>query len=242
MIKVLAVTLTAALLATTAASAGTVTFGQFSQQTAAKTFKYVNRDTAKKGVITPAAEIYSIVKGKQDTPLVTFTSLVDGVAGSGVAAGQTTDAFLSFDATSAIAASDNGSGNYSQVFDGSFSFTDANSGANILTGNFTGAVLSATTGAFSLAINGSSTTGGGTLDYTSDLFNLGLGNDFTFAATGLSRAISYSVGHSLNYKPNGFQGNLTGTFSTVPTSTPEPAVIALFGLGLLGLGAARRRR
>jgi hypothetical protein len=62
-------------------------------------------------------------------------------------------------------------------------------------------------------------------------------------------AFAGMTGKCLNYR---FFSSLLsffpGTFAnyeirvSLPTAVPEPATLTLFGLGLLGLGAARRRR
>jgi hypothetical protein len=50
-------------------------------------------------------------------------------------------------------------------------------------------------------------------------------------------------GAEFNANTNGLYSiNGNGQFSRVTTAVPEPAAIAIFGLGLIGLGAAARRR
>ena len=223
------------------ASAGTTTVGQFSQLNGVRTFRYRNLDVVTKlgkkphqtTVITPAAELISInKKGLQATPIINFQANVNGI---GVSVGQTIKAYFSLDATSTQAVQDVG-GSLSQLFDGFVSFTDVATGKLLLRSDFMGASLTAVDGSFSFNANGNTSTG--TVVYTSDVFkNLGVVNDFSLSGSGTDRKITYTAGHSFDYK-SGFKGSVTGTFSSV---VPEPAVLGMFGLGLLGLGLARRR-
>lgn len=229
-------------LVSTAAVASPVTFGSFTPKTKGMYLSYTNEDVVTKArertAITPKAELVTVTKVGRGTanPLVSFTALADGKIGSGVATGDMLASDFLFGAVSNSAVIDNGGGYYTQLFDGSFSFIKAGTKINILTAMFTGAQLSAKKGTSSLTLDGSSA--GGTLVYTSDLFAVGLTNDFSLGATGLSAKISYLPGQSFAAK-SGFTGTATGNFSTV---VPEPSAVALLGLGLGALGLIVRRR
>lgn len=233
-------------VASFAANAGTITFGQFGEFTAVKTFSYVNKDmvttTGKKGAqvttIAPSAELTSIVKSGtkmvMGTPIVNYTSLI---AGNGIAAGETVKAYLSISAASEGGVT-NSAGGLSQLFDGTVKLTNVATGKDIVTATFVGGSLNAKLGASSFVFDANSTTG--TLAFASDIYsNLGATNDFALSGSGLSSKISYVAGHSLNYK-GGYNADITGTLSTVPVS--EPGAVAVLGFGLVGASVARRRR
>lgn len=61
--------------------------------------------------------------------------------------------------------------------------------------------------------------------------------EFTFTGVSAGDEIGFTFGGS-NFDSSNF---LTGTLTLTQTNVPEPASIAIFGLGLIGLAFARRR-
>jgi hypothetical protein len=145
-------------------------------------------------------------------------------------------AFLDLNATSVDSAVAVGTGAV-QHYNGTFSvFTGAGmTGLNLLSGVFTDAALGVG-GALTLAIGAPPDT----LNLTSDEIpaaELVNPDAASFGLTNVSPAINIA-GSTIN----SFTATVAGNVSSSVAAVPEPASIALLGMGMLGLGMLRYRR
>jgi hypothetical protein len=94
---------------------------------------------------------------------------------------------------------------------------------------------------------------GNEIGYTgerSDFYHFIVGSGEDFSGEIISFSNSYLFYFDTGYEYNDFETNyvgfdvtsITGFPASVPASVPEPGTLALFGIGLFGMGLARRKR
>lgn len=159
-------------------------------------------------------------------------------------------AFLNMTATSANTAIQIGSV-IIQEFTGSFTITSLAGGAgiNYLSGTFANSTLTAIGVAGSI-IGGTLAVGGtalsGAVTFTSDVIpasSLAPERGISFSFTNATPALTSLCPPGSDPTLCAFNSNLSGNMSAnVQTVVPGPAALALFGVGLLALGAVARRK
>jgi hypothetical protein len=149
-----------------------------------------------------------------------------------------------------------GSGSFQLFLDGG-----RNNGATTLPTNGSGSFTTVGSGDDTLLASGTALSGLGTLDPnlstcknggincgsfgSSTSFDLTAAGELFFIAPNPFYNLSFQSGQLNNFSPTATQvinGSLDVTFGNAPSVVPEPASAALLGLGLLGLGLARRRK
>ena len=179
---------------------------------------------------------------------------VTQILGNALPAGATANFTLSVNSSGAATLTGS---QVSQEYSGSFSLISTTAGAtfgkNVLSGTFTDAVGGGVLGS-SLTLGVSNGTPGEIINFTSDFaliaaeFNVP--EAITLSFTNVTPVVS-RVGTGCAIPPgvtvapctiNTFAAAVSGNFSGTEAAVPEPASMALLGVGLLGLGFVANRK
>lgn len=219
--KFAGIALASALLSAPALAADTVTFAQFTQQSANKAAEYRN---------TGAGNTLNIVQGSPAN-FVVFDFGVPGVY----------DSTMSLSAASSQSVTSNGGTFQQGGWDGSINFGN---GSNYLTVNFTGATFNVDANGGSASLINTDPTS--TISYSSNFLTLPEFDSkaFSLAFTGILPFFNIAD----NGFGSSFDANIAGSFSGAPSGPgpggviPEPATWAMLVIGFGLTGATMRRR
>jgi hypothetical protein len=238
------------MVAAVPASAAVETFASYTQSNSGNSMRWIRSGsggtlcTAVNGGCTGVAVDFSYLLDELSyLPSLSATFTASFVAPSGNAATKVSASGGTFLIQGGL------SGDFSFIYNGpdfTIGTTTFSSGANLLSGSISPAVIAGIDGATSAGVSASS-TGGSTITYTSDILAFRPNSDYDFALS------LTQIARPLNQPSNSaalrnFRAASTGSFSSDPAPivpalpVPESATWALMLLGFGAIGGTLRSR